>query len=206
MSRRVSQNALPASAISSGAQRVLEILYQVVARFEAYRQPDESVTDSRACTFRGGQARVRSGCRPRDQSLDATETRRANRYRHAIHETLRRVEAARQLETQHAAEAVEQLARAQMIGVTFEPGIVHARDRAMLLEPARNLERALVLMPHAQRERLHPAMQQKACVRIEAAAEVVQRMLHILDQLRAPDHGARDDVGVAVEILGAAVQ
>src|SRR5258708_24439315 len=91
----------------SAAQRSLEILDQVVARFEADRQADESVADSRACALRRRHPRVRGGGRSRDQSFDAAETRRADRYRHAVHEAIRRFEAAFQLEAQHAAEAVE---------------------------------------------------------------------------------------------------
>src|ERR1700732_1408501 len=93
-----------------------------------------------------------------------------------------------------------------MIRVALEAGIVYPRDRAMLLEPSRNLERTLILMAHAHGERLHPAMQQEARVRIEAAAKMVLRMRDALDQVRAPDHRARDDIGMAVQILGAAVQ
>ena len=166
--RRVSQNALtagrnafqpPSAASKSSIRSSLDS-----------RPTDSRTSPSPIPAPRAPRptSRMRSGRRPRHQSLDAAKARRADRYRHAIHETPRRVEAARELEAQHAAEAVEQLARAQVIRVALEPGIVHPRDRAMLLEQSRNLERAFILMAHAHRERLHPAMQQEACVRIEA--------------------------------------
>ena len=61
-------------------------------------------------------------------------------------------------------------------------------------------------MAHADRERLQPAMQQKACVRIEARAKMVLGMRDAFDQVGATDHGAGDDVGMPVKILGAAMK
>src|SRR5258708_3345060 len=113
---------------------------------------------------------MRGGRRPRYQRLYPAETRRADRNRHAIHKMSRRVETAFEFETQHAAEAVEQFARAEMVRMAFQAWIVDPADCAMLFHPSRYLERTFILMAHAHRERLHPAMEQKARVRIENPA------------------------------------
>src|ERR1700731_4703593 len=93
-----------------------------------------------------------------------------------------------------------------MIGMTFQAGIVDAADSAMLFHPARNLERTLILMAHANRERFHPAMKQEARMRIENPAKMIQGMRHAFDKFRASDYGAGDDIGMSVEVLGAAMQ
>ena len=54
-----------------------------------------------------------------------------DRDRRRLHEPLRGDRAALQLEAQHAAEAVEQLARPRVARVALEPGVVHPLDRAM---------------------------------------------------------------------------
>src|SRR5260370_29811460 len=148
---------------------------------------------------------MRRGSRTRNQRLDSAETGRVDRYRHALDKTSSRVETAFEFKTQHAAESVEQFVGAQMVRMTFQPRIVDPAYRTMLFHPARDLERTFVLMAHAHRERLHPAMKQEACVRIENPAQMVQRMRYAFDKLRAPDHRAGDDIGVSVEILGAAM-
>jgi hypothetical protein len=76
----------------------------------------------------------------------------------------------------------------------------------MGLEEARDLERALVLITHPHGERFHPAMEQEAGVRIEHATQVVEFVRNLFNQLRASDHCAGHDVGVAVQVLGATVQ
>ena len=74
-------------------------------------------------------------------------------------ETVRRSDTARQLEAEHAAETVEQLAGAEMVRMAFQTRIVDSAYRAMLFHPSRDLERTFVLMADAHREGLHPAME-----------------------------------------------
>jgi hypothetical protein len=48
-------------------------------------------------------------------------------------------------------------------------------------------------------------MQQEACVRIERTAEMAERAIDFFDQFGPPDRGARDDIGMTIQILGAAM-
>src|SRR5258708_27220470 len=110
---------------------------------------------------------MRRGRRTRDQRLDPAETRRVDRDSHAVDKTPSRIEAAFEFETHDAAEPVEQFTGAKMVRMAFQAGIIDPDDCAMLLEPSRNLERTFVLMADSHRKCLHPAMKQKARVRIE---------------------------------------
>jgi hypothetical protein len=71
-----------------------------------------------------------------------------------------------------------------MMRMTLEPGIVDLNHAGMTLEVLRELGRALRLVPDAQRERLEPALEQEARVRIERAAEMVELVLDLGDPRR----------------------
>ncbi len=93
-----------------------------------------------------------------------------------------------------------------MSGMAPQPGIVYVRHGRMALQGARQAQRRLVLPLHAHLERLQAAVQQEAGMRIERPAQVIQLALDRAHEVLAPDHGAADDVGMAVEVLRAAVQ
>src|SRR5579883_1873902 len=61
-------------------------------------------------------------------------------------------------------------------------------------------------MAHAQPKGFEPAVQQKAGMGIERTAEVAQRAAYTLDKVGSADDSARGDVGMAVQVLGGAVQ
>src|SRR5262245_40107791 len=110
--------------------------------------------------------------RPSDEAFDAAEARRRDRQLDPLEHAIRGRETAAQLESEHAAEAVEQAPGALVAGVAFEPGIAHLRHCAVTLEEASDGQRARVLLAHAHAERLHAAVEQESGVRIERAAEV----------------------------------
>src|SRR3954447_19176706 len=84
--------------------------------------------------------------------------------------------------------------------------VVHAGHRGVLGEEARDAQRARRLVTPAQTERLEPAMEQEAGVRIEGAAQMVEGVLRRLDAAGAPRDRPGDEVAVAVQVLGRAVQ
>jgi hypothetical protein len=61
-------------------------------------------------------------------------------------------------------------------------------------------------MAHAERERLEAPLEEETRVGIERAAEVIELVLDLLDELAPADDDARDDVAVAVEVLRGAVE
>src|SRR6266478_984401 len=203
-SQPMSQNVTACGLIAG--QGGFQIFNQVVTRFESLRQAHKPVADSCASAIRRRHPGMRGGRGPGYQRLDATETWRIDRNRHAIDKASRRVETAFEFETQHAAEAVEKLAGAEMIRMALQARIVDVGYRSMLFHPSRNLERTFILMTDSHRERLHPAMEQKARVRIENPAEMVQGVGDPSGKPGASDHGARDDIGMSVEVLGPAMQ
>src|SRR5579863_1367090 len=144
--------------------------------------------------------------RPRDERFDPAQARRAYRNRDALDKPLCVRDPALKLKAQHAAKTVEQFARSQMIGMRLESGIIHASYARMRFEKTRDSQCALVLMTHAHGERLEPAIQEKARVRIERAAKVILRALDFANQVAASDRGARNDIRVTVQIFCRAVQ
>ena len=141
---------------------------------------DSTPTESRMSPSAMPRRRRSSGAMPEwdvvagpgDEAFDAAEARRRDRQLDPLEHTVRRRDAAAELEREHAAEAVEQAPRALVLRVAFEPGIAHLRDRGVALEELSDGERARVLLAHADAERLHAAVKQERGVWIERAAEV----------------------------------
>src|SRR5215469_11685770 len=93
-----------------------------------------------------------------------------------------------------------------MMRMALETRVIYRSHLRMLLEIACNPQRAFVLMAHAHRQCLHPAMQQKTCVRVERPAEMTEPDIDRIDQLSAPNNGTGHDVRMAIEILGTGMQ
>src|ERR1700704_4294209 len=92
------------------------------------------------------------------QRFDSPEAWRNDRDSGQPHELLCGLDTALYLEAHHSAKTIEQLACSLVSWVTFETGVVHTRHCRMSLQMTRDLQRASVLMRHAQSERLHPAV------------------------------------------------
>ena len=92
------------------------------------------------------------------------------RDREGLDEPLRRVRAARELEAEHAAVAVEERARVLVPGRRGEAGVVDAFDDRVRGERVGDGHRRSVLLRDAEGQRLDPALEQVARVRIEPAA------------------------------------
>src|ERR1700732_5402405 len=137
--------------------------------------------------------------------MHAAEARRNDGNADLAGELIGAAGRALELEAQHAAEAGEQAAGARMPRMRLETGVIHPRDPRVPLEKLRDFERALVLVAHPEREGLESPAEQERRVRIERTAEVVGLVPDALDQLRAACDRARNDVRVAVQILGGTV-
>ena len=86
-----------------------------------------------------------------------------------------------QFETHHPAEPVEEALCSLVIWVALQAGIVDFGDGGVLLEKSGYLQRALVLVFHAEGERLDAAVKQKGGVWIKAPSQMVQFVGHFLD-------------------------
>ena len=75
-----------------------------------------------------------------------------------------------QLETHHPTESIEESPCSLVIWVALQAGIVDFRDGGVLLEKPGYLQRALVVVLHAEGERLDAAVQQKGGVGIKASS------------------------------------
>src|SRR3974390_3543509 len=76
----------------------------------------------------------------------------------------------------------------------------------MRVQELGDAQSALVLITDAQGERFQTAIEQKACVRIESAAEVIELVLDALDQGNTAGDRAGDDVGMTIQVFGTAMQ
>src|SRR5512137_2400605 len=99
--------------------------------------------------------------------MHAAEARRDRRNAYAACELIGPLGGAFELEAQHAAEAREQTPRPLVPRMALEPRVVHAGHGAVRLEKLREPECAGVLVAHAQREGLEPAVEQERGVRVE---------------------------------------
>src|ERR1041385_2751481 len=76
----------------------------------------------------------------------------------------------------------------------------------MFRKQFRDTERTAILKFHAQRQRLHSAMKEKAGMRIERAAEMIEQMLGAIHDIPAADDRARNDVRMSIQVFRAAMQ
>ena len=87
--------------------------------------------------------------------------------------------------------------------MALEAGIEDAPHARVPLQPARHLERGLVLPLHPQRQRLQAADEEEGALRIEDASEDAPQVLDRLHQSRAPADRAGHEVVMAAEVFGA---
>src|SRR5262249_6215699 len=117
-------------------QSLLEILDQILSRLQADRQSNQVVGDAEAAALIGSHAGVRGNGGPDDERLRTAWAGGASRQPQTGNETVGARHVARQLEAQHATEAIEQAARPRMSGMAGQPRMVDARHRAVPLEEA----------------------------------------------------------------------
>src|SRR5713101_1854563 len=145
-------------------------------------------------------------CRPHQQCLDPAEARGVLRKSEPADEFLCRLDSTAKLETQYSAEAGKQLIRAAMTRMARQPCVSNARNGILPFEKLRYLQRAFVLVSHPHGQRLQASTQQKARMRIQAAAEMVQEMRDLIYKVAASDYSAGYDVVVAAEVFCGAVE
>ena len=90
-----------------------------------------------------------------------------------------------------------------MVGMAGQARIEYALHSRVLLEPARDRERGLVLALHAERQGLQAPDEEERAERIEHSPENAAQVLDRLDQPGAAADGAGEQVVVAAQVLGA---
>jgi hypothetical protein len=78
-----------------------------------------------------------------------------------------------QFETHHSAEPIEESLRSFVIWMARQAGIVYFRDGRVLFQKTRYLQCTLVVVFHAEGERLDAAVQQESGVWIKAPSQMV---------------------------------
>src|SRR5207248_11759705 len=154
-------------------QRPLQVFEQILGRLDADRKTQQSVADPEARPLLGRESRMRSRRRPGEERMHATEARSHDREAHPGGKFIGATRRPLELEAQDAAEACEQAPGAGMSRMRLEPRVVHALDRPVAFEEARDPQRALVLVAHPERERLESPAQQERGVGVERAAEML---------------------------------
>lgn len=84
--------------------------------------------------------------------------------------------------------------------------VMHTCDATELAQARGKFGSIRALVGNAEVERLQTAIEQVASLWIEAASQVIQPALYVFDELGAASHRTRDDVGMAVEVLGRAME
>ena len=92
-----------------------------------------------------------------------------------------------------------------MVRVALEPGVDHTPHGRMLLERARQGERALADAVDTENERLHAARDQPRVKRGHLTAGIDRQMADRCDPLRAAGNNTAGHVAVAAQILGRGV-
>src|SRR6516165_1332923 len=163
-------------------------------------------SDSGATAFVCRHARMRRCSRTRDEAFYSPEARRRYCQNERRDELLSGVDTSVELEADHPAKSIEQLAGTLMVLMTFEAGIIHRHHSRMSLKKIRQLHRAIVLMANAHGQRFHPSVQKETSVGIKRTAEMAQFSIDLVNEDGAPNDRPSHDVGVAIEIFGAAVE
>src|SRR5438105_3451848 len=103
-------------------QCIVEVSDDVLGCLDSDGETNKTIGDAEALSIVCRNPGVRRGYGARDQRFDATQTGGADRQCRIIHEPLRFFDTAFQLEAQHSAVTIEQLAGARMAGMTLQAG------------------------------------------------------------------------------------
>lgn len=188
------------------SQCLVQILDELLRGLDPDGHANEIIADSDGDSLLGCQSRVRRARGSCQQGLYTPQTRSDGGDRDAFEEFFGAVRGALQLKAQHPPKPFEQRSRARVPRVTFQTGVVHARNGRVALEKSRDLEGAAILMPYPQGERFQPTAQQKRRMRIHGAAEVVQLVRDPLDYRRARGNHTANDIRMAVQVFRRTVQ
>jgi hypothetical protein len=149
---------------------------------------------------------MRHASRDRHERLDSAEAPGASEEAQAVvHGACTGIPAADR-ERDHPSRAAHLPAHDLEVWMALEPGVEHALDPIVLLEEPGHLGRSTTVRFHAYGERAHPTEEQEGRKGVEDPAERAAPVLDACDRLGRARHDAADQIAVAAEILGRAVQ
>src|SRR5213592_2844570 len=138
------------------ADRLVEILDQIVGILEAHTHPHEPFGNPARRSLRLRQGTVGHGGGVLDESFRPAEAYGQCRHLHRFYEPPARAMASLQLETQHRAEAGHLSAREGVLRERFKAGIVDRTHGPMIFQRLGERLGTRALGLHADRERLQP--------------------------------------------------
>src|SRR5213594_2579550 len=118
-----------------------------------------------------------------------------------MHERFCRTHSVNHFEAHHATKPVKQSLSSLVLRIAWESWIVDFGNCSVSLQEAGDLHGVLIVLSDTERQSLHSSVQEKCCVRVQAASQVIEAMSNLLNQSLLSNHGSSDDVGVAVQIL-----
>ena len=132
-----------------------------------------------------------------DERIHVAQADRQRAGFHVVHQRLAGLHAAFQLKGNHAAVVMHLAAGQRVIGVAFQPGIVHPLDLGVVFQVARHLHGVLAMALHAQFKGLQADVCQPGVKRagrtaqhLEQAVELLAHPAHVPADHRAADHQA----------------
>src|SRR5690349_286130 len=187
-----SVRSMKASSLLRRGERLVEVFLDVVDVLDAGRDAHLLGRDAGAPLLRLAELLVGRRRGVDDERLRVAHVREVRGELHRVDELLAGLEAALDAEGEHAAEAVpEVLARALVVRVLLEAGVVHPRHLRVALEPARQREGVVDVALPAQGERLEALQELEGVERRQRRPEVAQPL----------DAGADDELDVAERAL-----
>src|SRR6266545_1463323 len=186
----------------SGRQRASDVLLEVFEGFGADGEADRAFLNSEGAFLLGKDVTVRGQPGHVGRRFDRAERRREADERQPREKPPRRLQAAAQVEGQHRAEGLHLPAGGLVPGVRRESRVVHSFDRRVGAQILRQPQGVLRLSLHAQRERLHPAGQEKRGEGIEDRSGANSPLADRLEELSGTSRESRGHIRMAVQVLG----
>ena len=188
-----------------GRQRPVQVGNQVFDVLEPDRQPQHAARHTRLLKLLVGMAAVRGQRRHAHQALDAAKAGGAPDDLQTIEDRCRPVEAACQVEADHAAESGHLTSGDRVVGMRRQARIPDLGDAPVLRQELGHRLRARVVAGEAQRQGLEPALQRVGRKRIDDRAQQAPDGGDWCDMHGAAGHHPANHVAVAIEVLGRAL-
>ncbi len=142
-----------------------------------------------------------------DQAFDAAQAFGQGEQARAAGHLARSVNAALDLERQHAAEAADHLATSQFVlRMAFQARVVDVFHARVVFQEATHLQRVGGVLAHAHRQGLESAQHQPTVERPGHSTDrVLQKLQAIVEVIVGRDQRATDDVRMSAHVFGRAV-
>ena len=183
-----------------------EVFDDVSSVLNAYGKAEEGIGDTQLISFLAGIVIVTDCGRVRDEGFDAAKAGADEAEFQGIHEFFGIVNCAFGFEGDDTSAAGHLGGGDVIMRMAFEERVIDALNPGVFFKVPGDGQGGFVLFGDPQGEGLHAAQQQVAAVRIDGSAHGFMQVADFVHKFRAAEDGACEDVVMAGEVFGAALQ